>query len=249
VATRRDRDRIMQELTVISAHGPYVLVQVAQSAQEAEQSAALAGRLLDLQAPLIDHFQPTDPAHFADLPLDPTGLLARTLPSKPGQGDSTSNATYDPAGELHLEDNPVTAGRAFTDTGVEVVSVSQATVYQTRDPGVRSAWRGCSATTPRNSPHPNPHRRFPGCRRAAACGSTRKADWFPATGVWRPPTDSHSKPSHANWITPTSRWQPNTAFWPGRRVCCQHPEGSAVVHRLTLGSRPPVGFTVSTAAH
>jgi hypothetical protein len=91
VATRRDRDRIMQELTVISAHGPYVLVQVAQSAQGAEQSAALAGRLLDLQAPLIDHFQPTDPAHFADLPLDPTGLLARTLPLKPGQGDSTSN--------------------------------------------------------------------------------------------------------------------------------------------------------------
>ncbi|MGH3556561.1 MAG: DUF7373 family lipoprotein [Mycobacterium sp.] len=133
LATRRDGDRTVQELTVISAHGPYVLVQVAQS-QDPDRDAVLTGRLLDLQAPLIDGFQPTDPSQLADVPLDPTGLMARTLPLKQGQGDSMSNATYDPAGALHLEDNPSQAAQAFTATGVDVVSISQTTVYRAGDP-------------------------------------------------------------------------------------------------------------------
>ena len=45
-----------------------------------------------------------------------------------------SNAAYDPRGALHLEDNPIQAERAFTDAGVDVVSTSQTTVYQARDP-------------------------------------------------------------------------------------------------------------------
>ena len=136
LVTQSDGDRTVQELIVISAHGPYVLVQVAQSAQDPDRAAALTGRLLDLQVPLIDRFQPTEPGHFADLPLDPTGVVARTLPWKPGQGDSMSNATYNPRGALHLEDNPIQAERTFTDAGVDVVSTStsQTTVYQARDP-------------------------------------------------------------------------------------------------------------------
>jgi hypothetical protein len=45
----------------------------------------------------------TDPVQFPALGLDPTGLVARTLPLKPGQGSSMSNAAYDPAGALQLE--------------------------------------------------------------------------------------------------------------------------------------------------
>ena len=45
-----------------------------------------------------------------------------------------SNAAYDPAGALQLEDNPIQAGRAFTDAGVDLVSVSQTTVCQAKDP-------------------------------------------------------------------------------------------------------------------
>jgi hypothetical protein len=134
LATRPMGGRNVPELTVISAHGRYVLVQVAQSAQGPDRAAALAGRLLDLQVPLIDAFQPSDLAEFANLPLDPTGLLARTLPLKPDQGDSMSNSTYDPAGALHLADNPIQAEKAFTAAGVDVVSVRQTTVYQARDP-------------------------------------------------------------------------------------------------------------------
>lgn len=76
----------------------------------------------------------TDPVQFPALGLDPTGLVARTLPLKPGQGSSMSNAAYDPAGALQLEDNPIQAGRAFTDAGVDLVSVSQTTVCQAKDP-------------------------------------------------------------------------------------------------------------------
>jgi hypothetical protein len=123
---------VIQDLTVFSAHGPYVFIQVVSGAP-AEVAAALAGRTLDLQGPLIDRFQPTDPAQFASLPLDPAGLLARTLPLKAGQGNSMSNAAYDRAGALQLEDNPIRAGQAFDDAGVDVVAASQTTVYQAAD--------------------------------------------------------------------------------------------------------------------
>jgi hypothetical protein len=123
-------DRNVEEVIGVSAHGPYVLLQVARSGQGPEQAAALAGRAQDQQIPLIDSFAPTDPAQFAALPLDPTGLLARTLPLKPGQGTTMSDATYDRAGALQLEDDPVAAGPALDAAGVDVVSVSQSTVYQ-----------------------------------------------------------------------------------------------------------------------
>jgi hypothetical protein len=134
LAMHRDGDQTVQEVTVASAHGPFVLIQVADTAQDPDHAAAVAGHALDLQVPLIDKFQPTEPAQFANLPLDPTGLVARTLPVKPGQADSMSNAAYDAAAELHLEDDPVRAQRAFTDFGVDVVSVGQTTVYQAKNP-------------------------------------------------------------------------------------------------------------------
>jgi len=93
----------------------------------------LAGRILDLQLPLIDTFAPTAPTPLATLPLDPTGLLARTVPLKPGQGDSMSGADYDPPGAIQLEGNPIQAGSAMRDSGVDTVAVSQTTVYQARD--------------------------------------------------------------------------------------------------------------------
>jgi hypothetical protein len=131
----REGDQAVEEVIAVSAHGPYVLLQVARSGQGPEQAAALAGRALDLQVPLIDSFVPTDPAQFAALPLDPTGLLARTLPLKPGQGSTMSDATYDRAGALQLEDDPVAAGPALEAAGVDALAVSQSTVYQAVDPG------------------------------------------------------------------------------------------------------------------
>jgi hypothetical protein len=123
----------VQEVIAISAHGPFVLIQVARSAQGPEQAAAMAGSTLDQQIPLIERFTPTDPAQFASLPLDPSGLLARTVPLKSGQGTTMSDATYDRSGGLQLEDDPVTAGPALDAAAVDVVSTSQTTVYQAVD--------------------------------------------------------------------------------------------------------------------
>jgi hypothetical protein len=93
----------------------------------------LAGRALDQQIALIDSFKATDLAQLTALPLDPAGLLARTLPLKPGWPTTTSNTTYDQAGVLQLEDNPIQAAPALAAARVDVVSVSPATVYQAVD--------------------------------------------------------------------------------------------------------------------
>ncbi len=44
------------------------------------RQSALVAKTIDLQGPAIDQFRATDPSEFADISLDPTGLLARTLP-------------------------------------------------------------------------------------------------------------------------------------------------------------------------
>jgi hypothetical protein len=130
--TFRDGDKTVQEVSLISAHGPFVLVQVARAADGPEHAAALDGRALDLQVPVLDRFQPTPPADFTALPLDPTGLVASTVPVKT---DLTPvvNGTYEPPGYLHLDPDPVRTGGAFGDAGVDVVSAGLATVYRARD--------------------------------------------------------------------------------------------------------------------
>ncbi|HEX9833577.1 MAG TPA: hypothetical protein VGA66_10915 [Mycobacterium sp.] len=129
---RREGVAIVHELTVISARGPHVLIQVIQFATP-ERAAELAGRILDLQVPLIDTFVPTEPTALATLPRDPSGLLARTVPLGPGQGDSMSDADYEPTGAMQLEDNPIQAWAAVQDAGVDTVATSQTTVYQAGD--------------------------------------------------------------------------------------------------------------------
>jgi hypothetical protein len=119
-------------VTLISAHGPFVLVQTARAADGPDHAAALAGRALDLQTPLLDRFQPTALADLAAWPLDPTGLVARTLPVK-SDPNATVNATYAPSGYLHFDPDPMKTDGAFADAGVDVVSSGLTTVFQARD--------------------------------------------------------------------------------------------------------------------
>ncbi len=130
--TFRDGDQTVREVSVASGHGPYVLVQTARAADTPEHAADLIGRTLDLQIPLIDRFQPTDAALIRTLPLDPTGLVARTLPAKTDPS-AVRDGTYDAAGALQLEQDPVGTGELFADAGVDVVSIRLATVFQARD--------------------------------------------------------------------------------------------------------------------
>ena len=56
-----DDDTIKQEVTALTAHGPFVVVQVVQHPKGPDAAAALAARAIDLQLPLLDGFQPTNP--------------------------------------------------------------------------------------------------------------------------------------------------------------------------------------------
>jgi hypothetical protein len=123
-------------------HGVYVLCQIAHTT-DTDAATALIAKTLDLQGPLIDQFAPTDPAKFADLPTDPTGLLARTMspPKLPEVNDSHPVApsnpkigVYQPYGALHLQDDPPSAFAAFADAGVQLMSYNFTAVYQTADP-------------------------------------------------------------------------------------------------------------------
>ena len=127
-------NQTMQELNVATSHGDYVLIQVVRCAAGPDCQAQLAAHILDLQLPLIDGFKPTDPAQFATLPLDPTGLVARTLPLRADQTSSTSGAAYELSGALQFEDNPIKVGPELTAASVDYVSVDQTTIYQTKDP-------------------------------------------------------------------------------------------------------------------
>jgi hypothetical protein len=131
--TFQEGTQTVKELTVSTSHGPYVLMQVVRCAGP-DCHARLAARTLDLQLPLIDTFTPTDPAQFATLPLDPTGLVARTLPLPEDETTSTSGAAYELPGALHFEDDPVKIGPALTAAGTDFVSTGLATIYQAKTP-------------------------------------------------------------------------------------------------------------------
>ena len=120
-------------------HGAYVLCQTAQVDRIAA-AAALIAKTLDLQGPLVDQFSPTDPVKFADLPADPTNLLAHTMPAPSWPEPSIVAPTnsnvgiYQPHAALHFQDDPLSAANAFSTAGVQTVSYYQTLVYQARDP-------------------------------------------------------------------------------------------------------------------
>ncbi|MCV7412288.1 hypothetical protein AWC05_16880 [Mycobacterium florentinum] len=134
VLTFQEGAQTVRELTALTAHGPYVFVQVVRCAAGPDCEAQLAGHTLDRQVPLIDTFVPTQAVEFPTLALDPTGLVARTLPPPADQTTSMSGAAYPPAGALHLVDDPVQTGPLLSAAGVDYVSVNLTTVYQAKDP-------------------------------------------------------------------------------------------------------------------
>ena len=133
ITYRQGADRL-QELDVATAHGPLVLVQVIRCAATPECAAQSAARTLDLQLPLLDSFTPTAPDQFPTVPIDPTGLVARTLPMPPSEATSITGAAYQPAGALHFENDPDTTGPALAEARVDAVAINRATIYQAATP-------------------------------------------------------------------------------------------------------------------
>lgn len=112
-----------------TAHGPYVLCQSAQSSEGADAAADLVAATLDLQVPLIDQFSATPVEQLPELPIDPTGLWARTLP--PGDLAFVTQGVYDARGILHFQDNPARSQQLFNSVGLQNVAVGRANVYET----------------------------------------------------------------------------------------------------------------------
>lgn len=123
-------------VTALTAHGQYVLAQTATSADKAEAAAQLIATTLDLQQPAVDKFKPTAPDQMAQLPLDPDGLMARTVAPRQ-ENESISDGIYDAHGALHLATgDPVHLSALFKSAGVQqVAEVLETRVYQTPDAG------------------------------------------------------------------------------------------------------------------
>ncbi len=121
-----------------TAHGAYVLCQTSQAA-DIDTATELIAKTLDLQTLLIDQFVPTDPTLFADLPADPTGLLAHTMPAPMWPEPQTAApanpkiGVYQPHGALHLQNDPPSAAAAFATAGVALMSYNHTIVYTARD--------------------------------------------------------------------------------------------------------------------
>lgn len=128
-----DAGRTTTLVRSFTAHGPYVIVQRAAAARGADDAAALAAAALDRQIPLLDQFVVTPPALLAVQPLDPTGLLAWTLPVPPADVTPDMPGVYDARATLHFEDDPIATAGLFADAGVTNWVNGLASFYETRD--------------------------------------------------------------------------------------------------------------------
>jgi len=116
-----------------TAHGQYVFMQLAQAIDGPDAAIGLVAKTIDLQGPAIDKFRATDPSEFADISLDPTGLLARTLPVPEQDATPIQNATYEQRGALQFQSDPARSAKLFTDTGMDLAAMAKTNVSQTKD--------------------------------------------------------------------------------------------------------------------
>lgn len=121
-----------------TAHGPYSLYQraavEADVAGAGDIAASLVAGTLDRQMPLIDQFRPTDPAALALLPVDPTGLLARTLPAPPSELSAMVPGSYGPHGALFFEADPNGSAAMFGEAGVSQFVLGATKMYEAVNP-------------------------------------------------------------------------------------------------------------------
>lgn len=130
----REGDRPWTAVRSFAPHGPYVLMQFVQASAGLDAATALVGKAIDAQGRAIDEFTPVDVTAFAEVPVDPTGLLAKTLPLAGGAIAVAKNAVYDANGAAHFQSNPIASNTLFDDAGVTAVAMAQTNVYEAKDP-------------------------------------------------------------------------------------------------------------------
>jgi hypothetical protein len=130
--TPQGSDRSWATVRSFTPHGRYVLTQFVQSLDGFDAAAGLVAKAVDEQGPAIDQFKAADPGDLAAVALDPTGLLARTLPSTTTL-TVAKNAVYGVRGAMHLQGNPIASATLFKDTGISAVAMAKTNVYQAED--------------------------------------------------------------------------------------------------------------------
>ncbi|WP_395309132.1 hypothetical protein V4U86_28215 [Mycobacterium sp. AMU20-3851] len=135
--TPAESDREWAVVRSFTPHGPFVFMQLVQSVDGVDAATALIQKVIDVQGPRIDDFGPAPADALADVPLDPTGLLAKTLPAANSTA-KTKNAVYTRRGAMHFQSNPIGSKTLFTDTGVSAVAMGLTNVYEAKSPGLAS---------------------------------------------------------------------------------------------------------------
>lgn len=127
--TPQGSDQARATVRSFTPRGPFVLMQFAQSIGGLDTAAGLVAKVIDAQGTRIDQFKPA--ADLAAVPLDPTGLLARTLPAVANV--PAKNAVYGTRGAQHFQSNPVGSESLFDDAGISGVGMGGTNVYQAKD--------------------------------------------------------------------------------------------------------------------
>jgi hypothetical protein len=162
IVERTERRAAVRSFT---PHGQYVLMQLALAADGLDAATALVSKAIDQQVPVIDDFRATDIAEFADISIDPNGLLARTLPIAEEEASPVNNTTYERRGALHFQSDPTRSAKLFSDTGTDLVAMAKTNVYQTKDAdGAKGVVDGFYAELEGTSQPANPVRNMPDSR-------------------------------------------------------------------------------------
>ncbi|WP_068020913.1 DUF7373 family lipoprotein [Nocardia mexicana] len=128
-----------------TAHDRYVIfikVDDDTSAPDLPALSAQVERMLDVQIPLLDKFQPTPADKLANIPLDPDGLLGRTLPTNPETPwRPDPDGTYAGRGVMAgLDSDPSLDFLTIGD--LDLVAYGDATVFRSRtDQGAQALWQ------------------------------------------------------------------------------------------------------------
>ncbi|WP_328409359.1 DUF7373 family lipoprotein [Nocardia sp. NBC_00403] len=106
-------------------------------------------RMLDVQIPLIDKFQPTPADELKHVALDPQRLLGRTLPSNPESPlRAEPDGVYTGRGTLSLLRARPSSLTALEQGEVDLVAFGDAVVFRSRsDKGAETLWKEWQPST------------------------------------------------------------------------------------------------------
>ena len=120
--------------TALTSVGPHLIIASPWGTDE-NKARGLIAKTVDAQRDLLAGFTSPGSSDLAGLPLDKDGIVSFTV--VPDQAEAGSfDAVYgfhEQRTSRHWDDNPITAGKLFADTGMDLVGHGKNTVYRTRD--------------------------------------------------------------------------------------------------------------------